>query len=279
MGQSISQGSPAGFLGGLAGAAGGMSGLGGIGKLAETAQGALKTGAAGASVIEGALRGDLGQLLGGLNGVAGKNGPLGELSRLADGRLAGAIGDAGSKLASVAEPLRQAVTQPVVAAMDQVAARMLPQGPMLPGVLRAAGATGLADRLDDFAASPAAQAFRQTTERAGQLLGALGQRQPAPVGDVLRQWMPELAAGTASGAVEGLSAEARRLLESPEMAEAQAVAEGMALEARHTLEYLAGLDHEAFKLRRFEESAREMQVRWNSDWQAMGSELLQGYNL
>ena len=149
----------------------------------------------------------------------------------------------------------------------------------LVGQLRAAGATALADRIEALGASPAAKALRQTTERVGQFLGAVGQKRPARVGEVLRQWMPDLLAHSASAAIAELSDQARDLLESREMAAAKKSARPEALEARQSLERMAALKTRAAEMRRFEEAAAKLQPRSQEDWQAMGADLLRRFGL
>jgi galactokinase len=145
--------------------------------------------------------------------------------------------------------------------------------------LRAAGATALADRIEALGASPAAKAWRQTTERVGQLLGAVGQDQPARVGEVLRQWMPELLTHSASAAIAELSDQSRDLLESPELAAARKSARHKVLEAQRSLERMAALKMQAAEMRRFEEAAVKLQARSQEDWQALGVDLLKRFGL
>lgn len=145
--------------------------------------------------------------------------------------------------------------------------------------LRAAGATALADRLEPLGAGPAAQAFRQAAERFARFLLVVGQKQPAAVGEVLRQWMPELIARSASMAIAQLADQARELLGSRELAAATKTTNRAALEARQNLESMAALKQQAAELRRFEESAARLDAKWKGNWDALGADLLRQFDV
>lgn len=152
-------------------------------------------------------------------------------------------------------------------------------GATLPGELRAVGASALADGLDALGASPAAQAFKQTSDRVSGLLNALGQNDPAAVGAVLRQWMPQLQSHSASEAIAGLADQAKRLLRAPEFIEARKSAQKEARQAQQILKQLAALEPRIADVRRFEDAAAELQSRLKGDWQAAGADLLRRLGL
>jgi hypothetical protein len=152
-------------------------------------------------------------------------------------------------------------------------------GVALPDQLRALGAGALADKLDTIGASPAAQAFRETAERAGQFVGALGGGDAAAVGAALRAWMPQLGAHSASRAIVGLGDQALRLLGSRELYDAIRQGYDEAHEVKRVLQQLSALKPQADDVRRFEDAAIRLRPLGNGDWQALGAELLRRFGV
>jgi hypothetical protein len=152
-------------------------------------------------------------------------------------------------------------------------------GATLPNELRALGAGALADQLDAIGASPAAQAFRETTAHVGRFAGALAAGDAAAAGDALRRWMPDLVGHSASRAIEQLGSQAMNLLGAPELNLAGKRARSPVHDVRRILEQLSSLRHQAADVRRFEDAACRLQALSNNDWHALGAELLRRFGV
>lgn len=150
-------------------------------------------------------------------------------------------------------------------------------GAALPNELRALGAGALADRIDAIGASPAAQAFRETTAHVGQFAAALNVGDAVAVGQAMRDWMPQLVGHSASRAIEQLGDQATRLLGSPALADASKRANDKAQEAKRILQQLSALRQQAADVRRFEDAATGLRALGTSEWRALGAELLRRF--
>ena len=256
MARSVAAGDVGGVLGGPSGVSGA---LGAVDR--DVAQGLDAVGR-GAVMARSVAAGDVGGVLGGLSGVSG---PLGAVDREVAQRL-----DAVGRGASVAPSL--------VAGIGGGSLDGLTNTLGIPA-LRAAGAGTLADRLEAFGSGPEARSFLRTGEHIGQLVGAIAGNQPLAVGEALRQWLPELQAGAASGSIAGLAQGARQLLDTPLMAESRRLEHETALQAQRTLEAIAAFDLRTAELREFEAAAALFACRWKEDVQGMGREMLKGLGM